>query len=88
MISDSHIYDDKKRMMLKAIYSVIPEVCFPPPEPEEWPKTRQLADICNEDIYTARLLLLSLAQEGKILCSHHSIGNSLRWYPTAPDFDE
>lgn len=75
-------------MILTAMYSVIPEVLSPPPEPVDWPKTRQLADMCDESIYTARLLLLSLENEGKVLCSHRSIGNSLRWYPAGKINDE
>jgi hypothetical protein len=82
VINDDHIFEHKKQLLLKAMYAALPEVLSPPPVPEKWLKTRQLADLCDEDIYTARLLLLSLEQEGKILCSHRSIGNSLRWYPT------
>ncbi|WP_425585500.1 FaeA/PapI family transcriptional regulator [Yokenella regensburgei] len=70
------------------MYSVITEVLSPPPAPDQWLKTRLLADLCDEDIYTARLLLLSLENEGKVLCSHRSIGNSLRWYPAGNTTDE
>ncbi|MGE4781572.1 hypothetical protein AB8960_21085 [Yersinia enterocolitica] len=70
------------------MHSTIQEVLSPPPDPADWLKTRLLADMCNEDIYTARLLLLSLENEGKVLCSHCSIGNSLRWYLTRKIIDE
>jgi hypothetical protein len=85
---DDHIFEQKKRVMLKAMHTLIPDVLSPPPEPAEWPKTRLLADLCDEDIYTARLLLLSLENKGKVLCSHRSIGNSLRWYPVSGTTDE
>lgn len=51
-----------------------------PPPPEQWPKTRELADKCGENIYTTRTLLLALEKEGKVRCTHRSINNSLRWY--------
>lgn len=88
MISNNHIFESKKRKVLQALFSMLPEAQSPPPEPEMWPKTRQLADLCSEDIYTTRLLLLSLEREGKILCSHRSIRNSLRWYPVSHNPDE
>lgn len=50
------------------------------PPPEQWPKTRELADKCGENIYTTRTLLLALEKEGKVHCTHRSINNSLRWY--------
>ena len=52
----------------------------PPSPPEQWPKTRELADKCGENIYTTRTLLLALEKEGKVHCTHRSINNSLRWY--------
>jgi hypothetical protein len=51
-----------------------------PPPPELWPKTRELADKCGENIYVTRTLLLALEKEGKVHCTHRSINNSLRWY--------
>lgn len=84
MSENDHIWANKKRIMMEAVYTACPEVLSPPPGPELWPKTRLLANICNEDIYTARLLLLSLEQDGKLLCSKRRIQNSLRWYPTPP----
>lgn len=68
---------------MKMLLLMCPEVQEPPPEPARWPKTRQLADACNEDIYTARLLLLSLEKDRKVICTHRSIQNSLRWYPVS-----
>ena len=84
MHENDHIWVNKKRMMMNALHSACPHIQTPPPEPEHWPKTRQLADICDEDIYTARLLLLSLEKDGKVLCSNRSVKNSLRWYPVSP----
>lgn len=68
---------------MKMLLLMCPEVQEPPLEPALWPKTRQLADACNEDIYTARLLLLSLEKDRKVICTHRSIQNSLRWYPVS-----
>ncbi|MEX0634398.1 FaeA/PapI family transcriptional regulator [Serratia ureilytica] len=42
---------------------------------EQWPKTRELADKCGENIYTTRTLLLALEKEGKVRCTHRSINN-------------
>ncbi|CNH78274.1 Uncharacterised protein [Yersinia massiliensis] len=50
------------------------------PPPERWPKTRELAELCDENIYAARTLLLALEVEGKIYCTYRSINNSLRWF--------
>lgn len=52
-----------------------------PPQYDAWLKTREIADACNQSIYSARLYLLALEQEGKVFCSHRNINNSLRWYP-------
>jgi hypothetical protein len=78
---NDHIWSNKKKRMMAALYAACPDAPTPLPDPALWPKTRQLADACNEDIYTARLLLLALESDGKVLCSHRSIQNSLRWYP-------
>ena len=50
------------------------------PPPELWPKTREMADQCDENIYTTRTLLLTLVKEGKVYISSHPINNSLRWF--------
>lgn len=50
------------------------------PPPEQWPKTRELADLCDENIYAARILLLKLQKEGVVHCTPRSIDNSLRWF--------
>lgn len=50
------------------------------PEPENWPKTRELSDCCGESIYTTRAILLQLVEEGKVIKSPKSLLNSLRWY--------
>lgn len=59
-------------------------VAMHPPQYEAWLKTREIADACNQSIYTARLYLLALEQEGKVFCSHRNINNSLHWYPRWP----
>lgn len=82
MSKKGYVFLQKKALMMKKLLLLCQEVQVPPPEPDEWPKTRQLADACNEDIYTARLLLLALEKDGMVMCSHRSIQNSLRWYPT------
>ncbi len=37
----------------------------PPSPPEQWPKTRELADKCGENIYTTRTLLLALERRAR-----------------------
>lgn len=78
-------YELKKRHMLKVLQDLCslhmtPGELQAPPAPELWPKTRELADQCGENIYVARTLLLALEKEGKVHCTHRSINNSLRWY--------
>jgi hypothetical protein len=82
-MQNDHIWNAKKHNMMKSLNLLCGEIQSPPPAPELWPKTRQLADACNESIYTARLLLLALEKEGKVLCTHRSVHNSLRWYVRA-----
>ncbi|ANS45272.1 FaeA/PapI family transcriptional regulator [Serratia inhibens] len=78
-------YEIRKSHMLNVLRKLCMEraagagVHHPPP-PEQWPKTRELADKCGENIYTTRTLLLALEKEGKVRCTHRSINNSLRWY--------
>ncbi|CNG45404.1 hypothetical protein [Yersinia frederiksenii] len=55
------------------------------PPPERWPKTREVADECDEDIYATRTLLLALEKKGKVHCTHRSINNSLRWFINVED---
>lgn len=50
------------------------------PPPAFWPKTRELADRCDEDIYSARALLIALKKEGKIHCFPRRVNNSLRCF--------
>ncbi|WP_337263548.1 MULTISPECIES: hypothetical protein [unclassified Serratia (in: enterobacteria)] len=75
-------YELKKRQMLKALQGLcalhMTQETLPPPE--LWPKTRELADRCGENIYVARTLLLALEKEGEVCCTHRSINNSLRWF--------
>lgn len=66
---------------MTALYAVSPLSVDSIPDAALWPKTREIADICDESIYTTRRFLLLLEQEGFVLCSHRSIQNSLRWYP-------
>ncbi|CDG48807.1 hypothetical protein [Serratia symbiotica] len=77
-------YENRKLQMLNVLKGLCRERGAggegkPLPQ-EQWPKTRELADKCDENIYTTRTLLLALEKEGKIRCSHRSINNSLRWY--------
>lgn len=78
-------YEVRKLHMLSVLQALCSERMAPgtlqePPPPELWPKTRELADMCGENIYVTRTLLLALEKEGKVRCTHRSINNSLRWY--------
>lgn len=73
--------DVKKQNIYRALLVLCPVVEGNIPHYDNWPKTREIADACNETIYSARLYLLALAREGKIYCSYQNVNNSLRWYP-------
>lgn len=75
----------QKSYIYEQLLILCPTVMNPPPRYEMWIKTREVADKCNISIYSARIYLLELVQEGKVLCSHQSINNSLRWYPLLQD---
>ncbi|MNI31148.1 FaeA-like protein [compost metagenome] len=84
--------DVKKQNIYGALLTLCPAVEGNIPHYDDWPKTREIADACNETIYSARLYLLALADEGKIYCSYQNVNNSLRWYPRLckaewPDID-
>jgi hypothetical protein len=73
--------DVQKFNIYKSLLVLCPIVESPPPQYDEWPKTREIAEGCDISIYSARIYLLELEKDGKVLCSHKSINNSLRWYP-------
>lgn len=73
----------KKLYVYEQLQALCPTVTYPPPQYEVWLKTREIADKCDISVYSARLYLLKLEQEGKVLCSHKCINNSLRWYPVS-----
>lgn len=83
MAHEEKNWDFKKKKMLEVLCSFCTANAKPLPDMSQWPKTRELADACDVDIYTARLLLLLLEKEGKALCSHRSIRNSFRWFPAS-----
>ncbi|WP_367316852.1 FaeA/PapI family transcriptional regulator [Enterobacter roggenkampii] len=70
-----------KRNIYEQLLNLCSPVIFPPPPYDLWVKTRDIADKCNISIYSARLYLLELESDGKIMCSHQIVNNSLRWYP-------
>lgn len=81
-MNDEHLtWNARKLRLMEVLCIICGEVIDPPPAQTRWPKTRMLANSCNETIYTTRLMLLQLEEEGKVLCSHRRIQNSLRWYP-------
>lgn len=45
-----------------------------------WPTTRYLSDCCGESIYTTRIILLRLVDEGKVIKSTSRFNNSLHWF--------
>ncbi|AIN18262.1 hypothetical protein CH54_1677 [Yersinia rochesterensis] len=49
-----------------------------------WPKTRELADKAQLDIYTARLVLMKLVDENRARMSETKVMNSLRWFIAYP----
>ncbi|CNH14572.1 Uncharacterised protein [Yersinia aldovae] len=49
-----------------------------------WPKTRELADKAQLDIYTARLVLMKLVDENRVKMSETKVMNSLRWFTAQP----
>ncbi|MNI47810.1 hypothetical protein D3C73_1023460 [compost metagenome] len=73
--------DVKKQKIYGALLALCPAVEGNIPPYDDWPKTRKIADACNETIYSARLYLLALADEGAVYCSYQNVNNSLRWYP-------
>ncbi|MDA5483533.1 hypothetical protein PGS49_23355 [Yersinia intermedia] len=50
------------------------------PPQNRWPKTRDIANICDISIYSSRSVLLGLVARGKVQVTAHSINNSLRWF--------
>ncbi|WP_392432197.1 FaeA/PapI family transcriptional regulator [Yersinia sp. HM-2024] len=55
-----------------------------PPPVINWPKTRELADKAQLDIYTARLVLMKLVDENRVKMSETKVMNSLRWFIAYP----
>jgi FaeA-like protein len=55
-----------------------------PPPVINWPKTRELADKAQLDIYTARLVLMKLVDENRVKMSETKVMNSLRWFIAHP----
>ncbi|EEQ20939.1 hypothetical protein yinte0001_30440 [Yersinia intermedia ATCC 29909] len=56
-----------------------------PPPVINWPKTRELADKAQLDIYTARLVLMKLVDEDRARMSETKVMNSLRWFVAHPE---
>ncbi|CFQ48093.1 faeA-like family protein [Yersinia alsatica] len=54
------------------------------PPVTSWPKTRELADKAQLDIYTARLVLMKLVDEDRAKMSETKVMNSLRWFIAHP----
>ena len=80
--------DILEEAVLKTLFSLTSPVAGQPlPPPEEWPVTRQISDIHDVSIYKARLVLLSLAGQGRVTVSRIAVNKSLRWYPVIPRDD-
>ncbi|HEH9402165.1 TPA: hypothetical protein SIA35_004285 [Aeromonas sobria] len=73
--------ETNKKMVHTALLSLTKGRNERPSDYKEWIKTREISDLCNVSIYTARLYLLELEKEGHVLCSHQLVSNSLRWFP-------
>ncbi|AAS60615.1 faeA-like family protein [Yersinia pestis] len=54
------------------------------PPVHNWPKTRDVADKAQLDIYTARLVLMKLVDEKRARMSETKVMNSLRWFIAHP----
>lgn len=53
---------------------------------ELWPKTRDISDLCDINIYISRYYLMKLVKEKKAAVSEGIINNSKRWCITEPKF--
>ncbi|OVZ85488.1 FaeA/PapI family transcriptional regulator [Yersinia intermedia] len=69
------------------VYGVLSTLCaqrYGPdgeiPPQSAWPKTRDIADLCDISIYLSRQVLLTLVARCKVQVTPHSINNSLRWF--------
>ncbi|HHX4812397.1 TPA: hypothetical protein ACVBYD_000704 [Yersinia enterocolitica] len=86
MQKDVVISARSERQMIQ-VYSVLSTLCaqrYGPdgemPPQNLWPKTRDIANICDISIYRSRTVLLTLVARGQVQVTAHSINNSLRWF--------
>lgn len=52
--------------------------------PLSWPKTREVADVCDDSVYVVRYWLGLLEKEGRVCSTNGNQGgrgNALRWCP-------
>lgn len=79
VFTKKHRLHNEILMTLLKMVSHLEENTIPPPS--KWPTTRQIADAHDISIYKARLLLLELVKQGRVVVSNLPVSNSLRWYP-------
>ncbi|MDA5483380.1 hypothetical protein PGS49_22530 [Yersinia intermedia] len=77
----------RSERLVTQVYAVLSTLCAERRGPDGamppqnlWPKTRDIADICDISIYRSRSVLLALVARGKVQVTAHSINNSLRWF--------
>lgn len=76
----------QKERQVTQVYAALSTLCAArapdggiPPQ-DRWPKTRDIADLCDISIYISRNVLLALVACGRVQVTPHSINNSLRWF--------
>lgn len=70
-----------KEMVYNGLLSLVSECKAVPNDDFKWVKTREVADQCDMSIYSARVYLIALENDGRVLRSEGSLNNSLGWYP-------
>lgn len=71
-----------QRALLSTLHEMSPQkIGDTLPPCQEWPSTRQLADVHDISIYKARLLLLDLVKKDQATVCMPKANSTLRWYP-------
>lgn len=70
----------KKQLVYEGLLSLIEESKSMPEMYCKWVKTRAVADYCDMSIYSARVYLIALEREGRIIKSSEQLNNSLGWH--------
>ncbi len=78
--------DNKMQKVLMALRTLCDIQCQPMTLPSQilWPKTRQIANYCDMDIYATRRYLIKLVNKKQAYMSDGRINNTYRWYIIDP----